>query len=281
MPVANILASMMRPSPCSMRVHATPREPSSIASARPTGPPPTMRTGIRCTSERERLAVQVLGALDPDEHRVALLLRIPVLLGLDQALRHSLVHLARLVDLGRAVEARHAPFRQDARLAQLRLAQEHRDLGAVLEQLVGRALAAFPEREVLLVVHHGAAARADLGVAVRLNHADERDVGRKGSIDVLVQDLRNHASSRRTCAAPCASDFSFEKATSRLRYFMPQSGATTRRSAGTCFRPARMRLATSSGVSTASFERSITPSITVFRESSLRIERSRRGCAAS
>ena len=37
---------------------------------------------------------------------------------------------------------------------------------------------------------------------------------------------------------------SFEKAASRGRYFMPQSGATTRRSAGTCFRPARMRSAT-------------------------------------
>ena len=33
------------PSPCSMSVQAMPRQPSSPASASPTGPPPTIRTG--------------------------------------------------------------------------------------------------------------------------------------------------------------------------------------------------------------------------------------------
>ena len=46
MPVANILASTISPSPCSTSVHGTPRQPRSSASARPTGPPPTMRTGV-------------------------------------------------------------------------------------------------------------------------------------------------------------------------------------------------------------------------------------------
>src|SRR5688572_4550833 len=281
MPVANILASTMRPLPCSISVQATPREPSSIASARPTGPPPTMRTGTTRRSELERLAVEVLGTLDANQHRVALLLRVAVLLRLDEPLPHAVVHLAGLVDLGGTVEARHPALRQDAGLAQLGLSQEHRDLGAVRELLVGRTLAALPERKVLLVIDHRAAARADLRIAVRLHRADKRNVGWKGGIDVIVQDLRNHASSRRTRAAPSARDFSLAKAISRLRYFMPQSGATTRRSAATCGRARRIRCATSSGVSTASVERSMTPSITVFPESSLRIERSMRGCAAS
>ena len=40
-------------------------------------------------------------------------------------------------------------------------------------------------------------------------------------------------SSRRTIAAPSAIAFILPKATARGRYFMPQSGATTSRSAGT------------------------------------------------
>src|SRR5262249_61471923 len=36
------------PSPCSMSVQAIPRQPSSHARLKPTGPPPTMRTGVFC-----------------------------------------------------------------------------------------------------------------------------------------------------------------------------------------------------------------------------------------
>src|SRR5207244_204816 len=36
----------MEPSPFSTSVHATPRQPSSPASARPIGPPPAIRTGV-------------------------------------------------------------------------------------------------------------------------------------------------------------------------------------------------------------------------------------------
>src|SRR5437763_15558979 len=35
------------PSPCSRSVQAMPRQPSSPARASPTGPPPTIRTGVR------------------------------------------------------------------------------------------------------------------------------------------------------------------------------------------------------------------------------------------
>ena len=41
-----IFGVTIEPSPCSMRVQATPRQPSSAASAKPTGPPPTIRTGV-------------------------------------------------------------------------------------------------------------------------------------------------------------------------------------------------------------------------------------------
>src|SRR5688500_1375060 len=280
MPVANILASTMRPSPCSMSVHGTPRQPSSIASARPTGPPPTINTGVS-TAQLERLAVQVFGALHADQHRVALLLRIAVLLGLDELLPHLVVDLAGAVQARAAVEADDPALGQNAGLAQLGLAQEYRELGAVLQQAVGRALAALPQRKVLVVVHHGAAARADLRVAVGHHHAHQADVGGKRAVDVLVQDFRNHVSSRRTRAAPWASDCSLAKATARGRYFMPQSGATTSRSAGTCFSPARMRSATACALSTASLPRSITPSMTLLPPSSRSTARSSRGCAAS
>src|SRR4029079_16669028 len=43
-----IFGVTMVPSPCSTSRHGTPRQPSSPASARPTGPPPTIRTGTFC-----------------------------------------------------------------------------------------------------------------------------------------------------------------------------------------------------------------------------------------
>ena len=69
----------------------------------------------------------------------------------------------------------------------------------------------------------------------------------------------------------------FPNATSRGRYFMPQSGAMTMRSAGTCGSALRMRPATISGVSTFMSERSITPRIIVFEGSFSRTLRSSLG----
>ena len=83
---------------------------------------------------------EILGALHLDQHAKALLVRIAVLLGLDQALPDLVVDRPGLVDARRAVEARDAAGRQQSELAQLDLAQEHRDLGAVGQVRVGRAV---------------------------------------------------------------------------------------------------------------------------------------------
>src|SRR5262249_44559989 len=106
MPGANIFASTIVPSPRAMSGHGTPRQPSSTASARPTGPPPTMSTDGSAvdtargrSGEMQRRAVQILGALDLDQDAVSFLIRIAVLLGLDQATPYFLVHRARFVDL--------------------------------------------------------------------------------------------------------------------------------------------------------------------------------------
>ena len=88
-------------------------------------------------------------------------------------------------------------------------------------------------------------------------------------------------SSCRTIAAPSASAFILPKATARGRYSMPQSGATTSRSAGTCLSAARMRPATICGVSIVISDRSITPRMMVFDGNSLSTLRSSFGCAAS
>ena len=46
-PTRSIFGCSIAPSVFSIRVQGTPRQPSSPASARPTGPPPTISTGIR------------------------------------------------------------------------------------------------------------------------------------------------------------------------------------------------------------------------------------------
>ena len=67
------------------------------------------------------------------------------------------------------------------------------------------------------------------------------------------------ATSRRTMAAPSTIALSLPNAVSRVRYFMPQSGAATRRSAGTTASASRSRAATVSGRSMAGSFMSITP----------------------
>src|SRR4030095_8685929 len=50
-------------------------------------------------------------------------------------------------------------------------------------------LPALPEGQVLLVVDHRAAPRRDLGKPVRQHCSDQAHVGRKGGVDVLVENL--------------------------------------------------------------------------------------------
>src|SRR3546814_3635306 len=75
----------------------------------------------------------------------------------------------------------------------------------------------------------------------------------------LCVGLVHPTTSVRTISAPATMAFSFPNAIARGRYFMPQSGATIRRSASMCFSAPRMRSATVSGASTAGSPRSRTP----------------------
>src|SRR5207302_10354818 len=94
----------------------------------------------RRSCQRQRLAVEILGALDLDEDREALLVRVALLLGLDEAPPDLLVRRARLVDLGGAVEARDAILGQHAGLAKLGFSQEDRHPGLVTQVAARRAL---------------------------------------------------------------------------------------------------------------------------------------------
>src|SRR5262249_12347349 len=93
--------------------------------------------------------------------------------------------------------------------------------------------------------------------------------GRFSSLHQISLVLQFFDSSCRTIFAPFAIACILPKATSRGRYFMPQSGATTIRCAGMKGKARRMRSATVSAVSTATSDRSITPSTMVFPGSSL------------
>ena len=81
--------------------------------------------------------------------------------------------------------------------------------------------------------------------------------------------------------APSTKARSFADATSRVRYFIPQSGAAISRAAGTCESAAVSRLATIAGVSGVGSPRSSTPSTIVFDGSDANTLMSSFGCAAS
>src|SRR5262249_39412114 len=89
------------------------------------------------------------------------------------------------------------------------------------------------------------------------------------------------STSRPTIARPSASARSLPKAVARGRYFIPQSGAATRRSGAMYFSPARSRAATISALSTAPSPRLSTPRRIVLAESSRSTPRSSWGWAAS
>src|SRR4051812_32027159 len=114
--------------------------------------------------------------------------------------------------------------------------------------------------------------------SVALQPLAELRRARADAVHVPGGDLH---SSPRTMCAPCTIARSLPSAMSRGRYFMPQSGATTRRSAGTTFSAALIRPAIASADSTFMSPRSSTPSITVLFFNSLMIETSSRGWAAS
>src|SRR5271169_5721940 len=90
----------------------------------------------------QRLTRQILGSLDRNEDGIAPLFRVALLLRLDQTVPDLLINRSRFVDLRPSVEPQDAAFRQNAGLAQRRLAHEDRDRRPVGEILRRGSLAA-------------------------------------------------------------------------------------------------------------------------------------------
>src|SRR5690606_11348850 len=90
----------------------------------------------------------------------------------------------------------------------------------------------------------------------------EQALGSHEAPDMLHMEVRLHEYSPRRSFAPSTSAFILPNATSRGRYFMPQSGARITFSLGTKRSARFVRSTTSCGVSTVMSERSITPRMT-------------------
>src|ERR1700710_2525076 len=84
-PTMSILGCSMAPSVFSISVQAMPRQPSSPASASPTGPAPTIRTGVRSLTRSVSTPASPrrssLGDIFPLERVVVILLHQPLPLG--------------------------------------------------------------------------------------------------------------------------------------------------------------------------------------------------------
>jgi hypothetical protein len=143
----------------------------------------------RLQSEVERSAAEILGSLDFDEHGEAFPLRIAVFFGLNHSIPDFFVDRPRLVNRGRAVEARDAAFRQN-RLTEFRLLKEDGDFGPIVQILVRRPSAAFPKSEMLVVENHRAAAWSDLRKPVGKGRCNQADVNRECRIDVFMKSFR-------------------------------------------------------------------------------------------
>src|SRR5437899_3317968 len=104
----------------------------------------------------QRLTRQILGSLDRNEDGIALLFRVALLLRLDETVPDLFINCSGFVDLRPSVEPQNAAFRQNADLAQRRLAHEDRDRRPVCKILRRRSLAALPQCDVLVVEDHRA-----------------------------------------------------------------------------------------------------------------------------
>src|SRR5215471_7223318 len=87
--------------------------------------------------ERQRLSVEIFGALDFDQDRKSFLVRIAVFFRLHQTPPDLFVNRAGFVNPGAAVEPGDASLWQDAFLAELRVAEEDGQWRAVRQVLVG------------------------------------------------------------------------------------------------------------------------------------------------
>src|SRR5579862_4852546 len=138
----------------------------------------------------QRLAEQVFGAVDLDEHGPTLLLGIGFLLGLDQPLPHLVVDGSRFVDARGAVEPRQPADGQHGFGAEVEI--EHRHVGAVAQQRRRAAAAALPDRDVLVIIDLRAAARRDLREAVLEHGADQAGMLGESAVDQGPDSLWDH-----------------------------------------------------------------------------------------
>src|SRR5438105_5942853 len=136
--------------------------------------------------------------------------------------------------------------------------------------------------------HDGAADCADEGAALQVGErpvAGPAAIARAtGKCDAEHQDrfdVRVHCASALRIFAPSTIAFIFPKATSRGRYFIPQSGATMTSSGFTCSSALLIRSTTFCGVSTVMSERSMQPTMIFLPRSFSSTAVSRFDCAAS
>src|SRR6516165_162560 len=97
-----------------------------------------IRMSDRLRSEVERCAAEILGSLDLHENRKALLLRIAILFRLNHSTPNFFVDRSGLMNRRRSVEASDTALRQE-RLTKVRLFEEDRDFGSIVQVLVRRS----------------------------------------------------------------------------------------------------------------------------------------------
>src|SRR5260370_41731838 len=96
------------------------------------------------SGETQRLSVEILCLVDFDQDGIPALLRVAVLLRLDEAPPYLFADWARAVNPGMPVEPRNPAFRKHAFLAHLRLAAGHGQRPAVPQLFIAPTLAALP-----------------------------------------------------------------------------------------------------------------------------------------
>src|SRR5208282_309102 len=143
------------------------------------------------------------------------------------------------------------------------------------EQAAGRDVNGGARRVIDTSVAHSARVH-DYWLGGKDNFAADRAAG-----DAVLQAYPGIVASVRSRAAAAVSAVSLPKATSRGRYFMPQSGASTWRSGGTYGSARRTRASTVSGDSTVRSFRSSTPKMMVLPSSAVSTEQSRPDWAVS
>src|SRR5713101_6180683 len=136
--------------------------------------------------EGQWLPGQILGAINGNQHRVALFFRVAILFGLDQPPPDLLIDRPGFVYFRGAIEARYATPRQHPLFAQRRLAEVDRQLAAVLHGVGRTARPALPQPDMFVVVHHRAAARGHLREAVGQYRAQQAHIGGKRGVDVRL-----------------------------------------------------------------------------------------------